>query len=101
LDVLLLGVLSPGGCVTLTVLTIDVVEPAAGWMVAVMVKVTVPPGLMVTDSLMLPLPLAWATLDPLEATAVQVSAVAMLVSVLSVTVWLVAVSGPALVTTTV
>ena len=53
---------------------------------AVMVNVTVPPGISVTMSLMSPVPLAVAILDPFEAVDIQLSLVLMAVSVLSVTV---------------
>ena len=47
---------------------------------------------------MLPVPLAAATLEPAEATAVQLTAV-MAAGKLSVTCWATAVLGPALLTT--
>ena len=61
-------------------------------------KVTVPPGSRVTVVLMLPVPLAAATLEPAEATAVQLTAV-IAAGKMSVTAWSTAVLGPALVTT--
>src|SRR5437899_1213931 len=101
LEVLLAGVVSPLGWVTLAVFTTPAVAEAFGWMTAVTVNVTVPPGSSVTVSLMLPVPLLVVTLEPAEATADQLSLLAMPVSVLSVTVWLTAVLGPLLLTTTV
>ena len=47
---------------------------------------------------MLPVPLAAATLEPAEATAVQLTAV-MAAGKMSVTCWATAVLGPALLTT--
>src|SRR5262245_52769753 len=79
---LLLGVLSPGGVATVAVL---VRAPVAdGLICATAVKVAVPPGSKVTVVRMLPLPLAAATLEPAEATAVQLTAV-MAAGKLSVT----------------
>src|SRR5262245_7285395 len=70
------GVLSPVGTATVAVLTRLTnwrCAPGLSWATAV--KVTKPPGSRVTVVLMLPLPLAWATLEPGEATAVQLTAV--------------------------
>src|SRR5262245_42194359 len=93
---LLPGVLSPGGTATVAVL---VSAPVAdGSMVATAVKVAVPPGSRVTVVRMLPLPLAAATLEPGEATAVQLTEV-MADGKLSVTGWATAVLGPWLLTT--
>jgi hypothetical protein len=58
----------------------------------------VPPGSRVTVVAMLPVPLAAATLDPGEATAVQLAAV-MAAGNASVTAAPTAVLGPALLTT--
>src|SRR6516165_9754822 len=91
-----LGVLSPGGTAAVAVL---VNEPVAdGLMSATAVKVAVPPGSRVTVVRMLPLPLVAATLEPGEATAVQLTAV-MAAGKRSVTAWSTAVLGPALLTT--
>src|SRR5207245_2791988 len=64
---------SPAGGATEAVLVSDTM--AAGLIWATAVKVAVPPGSRVTVVAMLPVPLAAATLDPAEATAVQLSAV--------------------------
>src|SRR5438477_155718 len=93
---LLPGVVSPGGRATVAVLVNAPV--AAGLMVATAVKVAVPPGSRVTVVRMLPLPLAAATLDPAEATAVQLTAV-MAAGKKSVTWWAAAALGPVLWTT--
>src|SRR6516165_484311 len=100
-EVLSSGVVSPLGCVTVAVLLLVPVDEAPGCSSAVTVKVTVPPGSSVTMSLMLPLPLPVTTLEPDEATAVQVSLTqpARDVRSLSVTVWSTAVLGPLLLTT--
>src|SRR6516162_3005823 len=90
------GVLSPGGTATVAVLVNAPV--AAGLIWATAVKVTVPPGSRVTVVRMLPLPLAAATLEPGEATAVQLTAV-IAAGKRSVTAWSTAVLGPALLTT--
>ena len=71
---------------------------ASGLIWATAVKVTVPPGSRVTVVLMLPVPLAAATLEPAEATAVQLTAV-IADGNTSVTAWSTAVLGPALLTT--
>ena len=71
---------------------------APGLIWATAVKVTVPPGSRVTVVLMLPVPLAAATLEPGEATAVQLTAV-IADGNRSVTAWSTAVLGPALLTT--
>src|SRR5438128_8171910 len=99
LEVLLAGVLSLSLHDALPIFTTPAVADASGWMTAVTVNVTVPPGSSVTVSLMLPVPLLVVTLEPAEATADQLSLLAMPVSVLSVTVWLTAVLGPLLLTT--
>src|SRR5262245_15901674 len=90
------GVLSPGGTATVAVLLNVPVAAELIWATAV--KVTVPPGSRVTVVLMLPLPLAAATLEPGEATAVQLTAV-MTDEKKSVTCWSTAVLGPLLLTT--
>ena len=90
------GVVSPGGAATVAVLVN--VPVAAGLTWATAVKVTVPPGSRVTVVLMLPVPLAAATLEPAEATAVQLTAV-IADGKTSVTAWFTAVLGPALLTT--
>jgi hypothetical protein len=93
---LLAGVLSPGGAATVAVL---VNEPMAAELIwARAVKVTVPPGKRVTVVLMSPLPLAAATLEPREATAVQLTAV-IAAGNRSETAWSTAVLGPSLRTT--
>src|SRR6478735_6960736 len=84
---LLSAVASPGGEATVAVLVNEPVAEGLTWATAV--KVTVPPGSRVTVVLMLPVPLAAATLEPGEATAVQLTAV-MTDGKLSVTVWLTA-----------
>src|SRR5262245_24819751 len=94
--VLLPGVVSPGGTATVAVLVR--VPVAAGLTWATAVNVTVPPGSRVTVVRMLPVPLAWATLEPAEATAVQLTEV-MTDGNRSVTAWFTAVLGPALLTT--
>src|SRR5215468_4522817 len=91
--VLSAGVLSPGGRVTVAVLVR--VPVADGLMEATAVKVAVPPGSRVTVVRMLPLPLAWATLEPGEAAAVQLTAV-MAAGKRSLTCWATAVLGPLL-----
>src|SRR6187397_2625836 len=96
LAVLLPGVVSPRGTATVAVLVNEPVAAALTWATAV--KVTVPPGSRVTVVLMLPVPLAWATLEPGEATAVQLTAV-IADGKKSVTAWSTAVLGPALLTT--
>src|SRR5260370_1408798 len=69
-DGVLLGTSGPTGAVLL----VGPGAEAAGVRWAVTVKVTVPPGSRVTSSAtMLLLPLAVVTLEPLEATAVQLS----------------------------
>src|SRR5262245_11772293 len=100
-EVLSAGVVSPLGWVTVTLLVVLPVAAALGLRTVVTVKVTVPLGSRVTVSLMLPLPVVVVTLDPAEATALQVSLCqpARLVRSLWVTVWLTAVLGPLLVTT--
>ena len=70
---LLSAVASPGGAATVAVLVNEPVAAGLTWATAV--KVTVPPGSRVTVVLMLPVPLAAATLEPAEATAVQLTAV--------------------------
>src|SRR5262249_6715651 len=94
--VLLLGVLSPGGTATVAVLLRAPVADELIWATAV--KVRVPPGSRGTVGRVLPLPLAAATLEPAEATAVQLTEV-MAAGKLSVTCWATAVLGPALLTT--
>jgi hypothetical protein len=66
-----LGSIVPAGGVTVTVLVNKPVADGLTWATAV--KVAVPPGRSVTALRMLPVPVpvAWATLDPAEATAVQ------------------------------
>src|SRR5262245_16891106 len=72
--VLSAGVVSPGGTATVAVLTrLTTSRCAPGLIWATAVKVTVPPGSRVTVVRMLPLPLAAATLEPGEATAVQLT----------------------------
>src|SRR6187401_1858581 len=93
---LLSPVVSPGGAATVAVLVNA--PAAAGLTWATAVKVTVPPGSRVTVVRMLPLPLAWATLEPAEATAVQLTAV-IADGNRSVTGCATAVLGPALLTT--
>src|SRR5262245_48511049 len=93
------GVVSPGGTATVTVLTrLATWLSAEGLIWATAVKVTLPPGSRVTVVRMLPVPLAWATLEPAEATAVQLTEV-MTDGNRSVTAWFTAVLGPALLTT--
>src|SRR6187401_1852727 len=93
------GVVSPGGTATVAVLTrLTTRLRASGLIWATAVKVTVPPGSRVTVVLMLPVPLAAATLEPGEATAVQLTAV-IAEGNTSVTAWSTAVLGPALLTT--
>src|SRR5436305_1294487 len=94
--VLLPGVLSPGGTATVAVLVRAPVADGLIWARAV--KVAVPPGSRVTVVRMLPVPLAWATPEPAEATAVQLTAVTAAGN-RSVTCWATAVLGPALRTT--
>src|SRR5580765_7670849 len=93
---LLSDVASPGGTATVAVLVRAPLAEGLIWATAV--KVTVPPGSKVTVVPMLPAPLAAATLEPGEATAVQLTAV-IAEEKLSVTVWFTAVLGPALRTT--
>src|SRR4029450_6657324 len=96
---LLPGVVSPGGTATVAVLTrLTTSSRAFGLIWATAVKVTVPPGSRVTVVLMLPVPLAAATLEPAEATAVQLTAV-IAEGNTSVTAWFTAVLGPSLLTT--
>src|SRR5262245_38403434 len=64
---------TPGGGATVIVLVSEPVADGLIWASAV--KVAVPPGSRVTVVSMLPVPLAWATLDPAEAMAVQLAAV--------------------------
>src|SRR5262249_31839299 len=73
--VLLLGLVSvtPGGAETVTVLVRLPVAAAEIW--ATTVKVTVAPGMRLTEALTLPEPLLWPTLAPLLATAVQLALV--------------------------
>src|SRR5581483_286044 len=85
------GVLSPGGTATVAVLLRVPVADELIWATAV--KMTVPPGSSVTVVLMLPEPLLWATLEPEEDTAVQVTEV-MAEGNRSVTAWSTAVLGP-------
>src|SRR5262245_6746100 len=93
------GVVSPGGTATVAVLTrLTTWACAEGLIWARAVKVTVPPGNSVTVVLMLPVPLAWATLEPVEAAAVQLTAVKTDENT-SLTCWSTAVLGPALLTT--
>src|SRR4029079_18251572 len=97
--VLLPGVVSPGGMATVAVLTrLTTSRRASGLIWATAVKVTVPPGSRVTVVRMLPVPLAAATLEPGEATAVQLTAV-IAAGNTSVTAWSTAVLGPWLRTT--
>src|SRR5258707_1276151 len=96
--VFLAGAASPAGWEREAGLTTLAVAEAWGGVTAVTMKVTVPPGSSVTLSLRLPVPLAVVTLEPLEATALQLSLVAMLVRLLSLTVWPTAVLGPLLLT---
>jgi hypothetical protein len=86
----------PGGGLTVAVLTRVPVADGLIWATAV--KMAVPLGSRVTGVKMLPVPLACATLDPAEATAVQLTAV-MAAGNRSVTVEFTAVLGPALLTT--
>jgi hypothetical protein len=65
---------------------------------ATAVKVASPPGSRVTVVRMSPVPLVWATLEPGEATAVQLTEV-ISAGKRSVTCWSTAVLGPALRTT--
>ena len=65
---------------------------------ATAVKVAVPPGSRVTVVAMFAVPLAAATLEPADATAVQLTAV-IAAGKRSVTAWATAVLGPALLTT--
>src|SRR6476646_3086069 len=93
------GVVSPGGTATVAVLTrLTTSRRASGLIWATAVKVTVPPGSRVTVVAMLPVPLVWATLEPAEATAVQLTAV-IAAGKRSATAWSTAVLGPALLTT--
>src|SRR5690242_14062742 len=93
------GVVSPGGTATVAVFTrLPTSRRAAGLIWATAMKVTVPWGSRVTVVRMSPPPLAWATLEPTEATAVQLTEV-MADGNRSVTCWSTAVLGPALVTT--
>src|SRR5262245_48359586 len=95
--VLLAGLVSnPGGGLTVAVLTKAPVADGLIWATAV--KMAVPPGSRVTGVKMLPMPLAAATLEPAEATAVQLTEV-MADGNRSVTVEATAVLGPALLTT--
>src|SRR5262245_45701009 len=94
--VLSAGVLSPGGTATVAVLTSEPVADGLIWATAM--KVTVPPGRSVTVVAMLPVPLAAATLEPGDATAVQLTAV-IDDGKRSLTAWSTAVLGPVLVTT--
>src|SRR6516164_3996386 len=97
-EVLLFGVLSPGGAVTAAVFTR--VPEAEGLTPAVTTKVTEPPDRIVTVSFMSPVPLLVVTLEPTEAVAIQVSLEKPATAVsASVTVWFAAVSGPLLLTT--
>src|SRR5262249_59677330 len=90
------GVLSPGGTATVAVL---VNEPVAAELIcATAEKVTEPPGSRVTVVRMLPLPLALATLEPGEASAVQLTAV-MAAGDRALTCCAPAVLGPAVRTT--
>src|SRR5208282_3163780 len=89
--VLSAGVLSPGGTATVAVLTSVPVADGLIW--ATVVKMAVPPGSRVTVVAMLPLPLAAATLEPAEATAVQLTDV-IAAGKRSVTAWATAVLGP-------
>src|SRR5262249_32270181 len=89
---------SPGGAATVAVLVNDTSAPGSIWATAV--NVTVPPGSSVTVVTMLPVPLAAATLDPADGTAVQLTAViGDGVGNRSVTCWSTAVLGPLFVTT--
>jgi hypothetical protein len=95
---LLAGLLSnPGGGVTVAVLVSAPVADGLIWATAV--KVTVPKGSRVTGVMMSPVPIGWATLDPGEATAVQLTA-AKADENRSVTVAFTAVLGPAALLTT-
>jgi hypothetical protein len=87
------GELSPGGTATVAVLLRGPLAEELIWAMAV--KVTVPPGSSVTVVAMLPVPLAAATLEPGEATAVQETAV-IAAGKRSVTAWSTTVLGPAL-----
>ena len=73
--VLLAGLVSvtPAGAVTVAVLLIVPVADGLIWAIAV--KVTVPLGNRSTVVAILPVPPGWATLDPAEATAVQLAVV--------------------------
>src|SRR5262245_5268518 len=90
-----LGSVVPAGGVTVAVLAI--VPGADGLIWATAVKVAVPPGSRVTVVLMGLAPLSWATLDPAEATAVQLTEV-MAAGKMSVTGAATAVLGPLLLT---
>src|SRR5579875_3392750 len=90
------GVVSPGGTATVAVLLSVPVAEELIWATAM--KVTVPLGSNVTVVRMLPVPLVWATLEPGEASAVQLTEV-MAEGNKSVTCWSTAVLGPALLTT--
>ena len=93
------GVVSPGGTATVAVLIRLVTSRRApGLIWATAVKMAVPPGKRVTAEAMLPVPLAGATLEPAEATAVQLTPV-ISAGKLSITSWATAVLGPLLVTT--
>src|SRR5947199_386125 len=86
--------LAPAGRSTGAVFTRLTTGLAAELICATAVKVTVPPGSRVTVVLMLLLPLLAATLEPVEADAVQLTDV-MADGKLSVTAWFTAVLGPA------
>src|SRR5262245_8630691 len=90
------GVFSPAGEATVAVLVNEPVAEGLIWATAV--KVTVPPGKRVTLVRMLPVPLAAPTLEPAEATAVQLTAV-IDDGKRSLTAWSTAVLGPSLRTT--
>ena len=90
------GSVAPAGAATVAKL---VSEPVANGLIwATAVKMAKPPGSRVTGVKMLPKPLGTATLDPAEATAVQLAAV-MAAGNRSITVASTAVLGPLLVTT--
>src|SRR2546426_44190 len=90
------GSVPPAGGNTEAVLVSEPVADGLIWATAV--KMAKPPGSRVTGVTMLPKPLGTATLDPAEATAVQLAAV-MAAGNRSITVASTAVLGPLLVTT--
>src|SRR5262249_22618068 len=95
--VLLAGVVSnnPGGGLTVAVLTKAPVAGGLSWATAV--KMAGPAGSRGTGGEMLPMPVAAPTLEPAEATAVQLTEL-MADGNRSVTVEATAVLGPALLT---